>query len=33
MIYEIKITKPAEEEKKVYIIRFFYGGRNYEKLL
>lgn len=29
----VLVYHPAEEEKRVYILRFFYGGRDYEKLI
>lgn len=29
----ILIFRPSESDQTVYILRFFYGGRDYEKLL
>lgn len=29
----VLIYRPSEEERTVYILRFFYGGRDYEKLI
>lgn len=29
----VLVYHPAENEKRVYILRFFYGGRDYEKLI
>ena len=29
----VMVYRPLEEEHRVYILRFFYGGRDYEKLL
>ena len=29
----VLVYQPAEAEKRVYILRFFYGGRDYEKLI
>lgn len=29
----VLVYHPAEEEQAVYILRFFYGGRDYEKLI
>ena len=29
----VLVYRPVEEEKAVYILRFFYGGRDYEKLI
>lgn len=29
----VLVYHPIEEKERVYILRFFYGGRNYEKLI
>lgn len=29
----VLVYRPVEAEKTVYVLRFFYGGRDYEKLL
>ena len=29
----VLVYHPVEDEKRVYILRFFYGGRDYEKLI
>ena len=29
----VLVYHPVENEKRVYILRFFYGGRDYEKLI
>lgn len=29
----VLVYRPVEKEKRVYILRFFYGGRDYEKLI
>lgn len=29
----VLVYHPAKEEEKVYILRFFYGSRDYEKLI
>lgn len=29
----VLVYRPAEDEQTVYILRFFYGGRDYEKLI
>ena len=29
----ILVYHPVEEERTVYVLRFFYGGRDYEKLI
>lgn len=29
----VLVYHPVESEKRVYILRFFYGGRDYEKLI
>jgi toxin ParE1/3/4 len=29
----VLVYHPVEEEQTVYILRFFYGGRDYEKLI
>ena len=29
----VMVYHPNENEKRVYILRFFYGGRDYEKLI
>lgn len=29
----VMVYHPNEKEQTVYILRFFYGGRNYEKLI
>ena len=29
----VLVYHPVEKEKRVYILRFFYGGRDYEKLI
>lgn len=29
----VLVYHPVEGEKRVYILRFFYGGRDYEKLI
>ena len=29
----VLVYHPIEEERRIYILRFFYGGRDYEKLI
>ena len=29
----ILVYRPTEDEQTVYVLRFFYGGRDYEKLI